>query len=356
MVIQEVSAEQVLQDSRRALSLPSAESQLDDIMLAASVRRAAGINCPCSTATLAHAVRESLLYLATDEELADRISDTIEALTVGGDLLELNQVTTDDPDAKGSWVFAAPPGFVARPNGDVFLLGVVPDEASVLPPLLAKRILYRGSTRSLVPEPEEDLATTLRELELLEVSEAVWLKMPRRQTAKDFHDTAVRQLSAQSPSGEIAGLMILDSSRPVDYYRGRWIPAKGETGCYVARRPQAYGSPLWGIVLLEDGIARKFLDFPPRNTRWRGCDWAWQLQMAIDSVRGTPQRYRCRIDTEGARFDFYSPIPLWAERRLAMLGHVVPRERCLFSYRLPAKEIEALEAVLRERLWLARIE
>ena len=38
---------------------------------------------------------------------------------IGGDLLELNQVTIDDPDRKGTWLFAAPPGFVVRPDGSV---------------------------------------------------------------------------------------------------------------------------------------------------------------------------------------------------------------------------------------------
>ena len=75
----------------------------------------------------------------------------LEALIIGGDLLELNQVTTDDPDAKGTWVFSAPPGFVVRPGGSIFLVGIVPDETTPLPVSLNARVTYEGFTRVLTP-------------------------------------------------------------------------------------------------------------------------------------------------------------------------------------------------------------
>jgi hypothetical protein len=100
----------------------------------------------------------------------------------------------------------------------------------------------------------------------------------------------------------------------------------------------------------------RFLDFPLKNVRWRGCDTAWYLQMAIDHGRETPQLYRRRTMPGGASLDFFSPLPLWAHRRFAVLGHPVPREKCLLSYWIPERELAAEEAFLQERLWLARRE
>lgn len=357
MVIEEISAKAVLQASREMLGLPAMrDGAIDDGMLAASIRRAAGIFCPCSPSTLVSAVRDSFQYLTDDnDELAKRISDAVEGLIIGGDLLELSQVTTDDPNVKGTWVFAAPPGFVTRPTGGIFILGIVPDEASPLPVSLSARIAYEGYGRLLTPHPGENLPPVLRELGLLELSEAVWIKTPKQEKAVDFRDGIFRRLAAQPPSGAIEGISILDPARKVDYYTGRWTNPKKESGSYVARRPQAYGAPLWGVANLADGAVTKFLDFPLKGGRWRGCDVAWHLQMAIDHCRGTPQLYRRVAISDAVRLDFFSPLPLWAQRRLAVLGRPVPPEKCLISYAVPEREGDTEEAFLQERLWQARM-
>jgi len=358
MVIEEISAEDVLRASRNMLGLPAApQGGIGDDMLGASVRRAAGMFCPCSPSTLVNAVADSLRYLSDDPEgMAARISETVERLTVGGDLLELNQVTTDDPNVKGTWVFAAPPSFVTRPNDSIFILGIVADEASPLPASLTARIAFEGYGRVLVPQAGEDLVPVLRELGLLELSESVWIKTPKQETATEFRDGVLRRLAAQPPSGTIDDLLILDPERKVDYYTGRWINPKKESGNYVARRPQAYGAALWGIASLSEGAVTKFLDFPFKGGRWRGSDMAWHVQMAIDYCRGTPQLYRRVTLSDVVRFDFFSPIPLWAERRLAVLGRAVPREKCLFSYAIPEREAPSEETFLQERLWIKRID
>jgi len=358
MVIEEISAETVLQASREVLGLPSKrDGAIDDAMLAASVRRAAGIFCPCSPATLVSAVRDSLRYLAEDnDELAIRIAEAIEGLIIGGDLLELSQVTTDDPNFKGTWVFAAPPGFVTRRTGSIFILGIVPDEPSPLPASLSARIAYEGYGRVVTPFAGENLSLVLRELGLLELSEAVWIKTPKPEKAVDFRDGIFRRLAAQPPSGAIDDISILDPARKVDYYRGRWTNSKKESGYYVARRPQAYGAPLWGVASLSDGVVIKFLDFPLKGGRWRGCDVAWHLQMAIDHTHGTPQLYRRRRIPEAVRLDFFSPLPLWAQRRLAVLGRALAPEKCLISYAIPEREGATEEAFLQERLWMARVD
>jgi hypothetical protein len=356
MVIEAISRDGVLKTSRESLGLPAAPGQLlDDPMLASLLRRAAGILCPCAPSTIIASVLEGLHYLVDDKHSAEeRLADLADRLIISGDLLELNQVTTDDPSVKGTWVFAAPPSFVERSDGSVFLLGIVPDEVTPLPASLAMRVDYQGSVRVLTPEPAEKLRSVLLGLGWPEVSKTAWLKAPKAESAQQMRDAMLGRLNEQSASGAIADAWILDSSRDVHYYKDLWIRPTDQNGSFVARRPQAHGAPLWGFAAVTGGNVTKFLDLPVKGTRWRGRDVAWHLQMAIDNGLGRPQTYRCRAVPDGAFLDFFSPLPLWAERRLAVLGCPAPRANCLFTYWIPQREVASEERFLRERLWLAR--
>jgi hypothetical protein len=351
-MITQISAIELLAASREQLGIPESPA-IDETMLAAVLRRAAGINCPCSLSTLTATVVESLAHLAdASEEFEERVRAAGEGLVVLGDLLELSQVTVDDPNAKGTWVFSAPPGFIVRPSGSVFLVGIASDEITPLPPSLSSRIEYSGHARLLTPAPGEDLPAVLRELGLREIASSNWLKEPKATSAIAMRDDYLRRLSAQAASGAIADVVILLPERPVDYYRRRWAPTERHTGEFVARRPQAYGGALWGFAHLESGNVTQFLDFPLKGTRWRGCDIAWQLQMAIDQTRGAPQKYRKRPAANGVHLDFFSPIPLWAQRRLCIVGRLVEPEHCLLSYWIPERESATEENHLQEYLWL----
>ena len=165
-----------------------------------------------------------------------------------------------------------------------------------------------------------------------------------------------RQLSSQPPAGTVSGLEVLNVDRPVTYYRGRWTNHAGMTGMFVGRRPQEYGSPIWCCVEVEAGRVARFVDLPAKKSRWRGCDEAWHLQMAVDHFNNQPQLYRVRREGDECRFDFFSPLPQWSERRLIMFGHPVPRENCLMSYVLPDSAATIEGRFLQERLWLSRVE
>lgn len=354
-MITKVLAGDVLTGCRQTLGLPrSQEGPIDDVLLAALLRRSAGIHCPCSRATLRDSLLESLQHLSPAEtSLSDRIDEIIEGLIVGGDLLELNDVAIDDPDVKGTWVFAAPPSFVVRLSGDVFLLGIVHDQDVFLPQSLASRVKCEGLTRIIASKPDEELVTELLEQGLQQLSENSWLKSPKAERPEDMLKRFKDQLSAQPPSGAVDDLQILDPTQPVNFYRGRWTTPQNRTGTFVARRPQEFGVPMWCFATLEEGTVIRLLDLPPKRTRWRGCDVAWHLQMAIDYCSHSPQLYRRRQDRAGVRLDFFSPLPQWSERRFMTLGHPLPRERSLMSYWLPAAETETEERFLQERLWLS---
>lgn len=357
MVIAVRQPDEILADTRRYLGLPSlgdARNVADDTFLAAVIRHCAGFLCPCSAATLRTAAMESLNHLVVDEDLVERIEEAIEGLTMGGDLLELSQVTTNDEAVRGTWLFAAPPGFVVRKEGNIFLTGVVPDQDTYLPLALAEQIQFDGYSRVLKPFVGEDLAGELTELGLQLISQESWLKCPRAQKAEDFVSGLEAKMRSGTRSGDIPNLELLDPEQPVTYYRGRWVGLKKQSGMFVARRPQEYGSPIWCLVEVQDGEARKLLDLPLPRNRWRGCDSAWHLQMAIDHLREVPQRYRLRRGEDGTLLDFFSPIPLWAQRRLMIIGRRVSAEKCLISFQIPDDELEEEERFLQERLWLAR--
>jgi hypothetical protein len=349
-----VTREEVLAGCRRMLGLLPQDAVVDSAFLAALIRHTAGICCPCSAVALRAAALESLQYLYEDDDLPSRIDDAIEGLIVGGDLLELNQVTTHDTSAKGTWLFAAPPSFVMRPSGSIFLTGIVADRDTYLPSEFMARIRYDGYTRAIMPMPDEGLTEELTALGLQKLSEENWLKLPRAQSAEALSNAMAVKLRAQQRSGEIPGLQIIDPRRPVTHYRKRWLKPERHSGIFVGRRPQEYGAPIWCFVELEDGHSTRLLDFPTPRTRWRGCDEAWRLQLAIDSANGTPQTYRVRMAGEYAFVDFFSPLPLWAERRLMLVGRHEEPQRCLFSYRLRSSELTAEEQFLQNQLWLAR--
>ncbi len=356
-MILEIQPHQVIANCRIALGLTGSSAELDDVLLAALLRHCAGILCPCSRATLRTEVVNSLNYLSDDAEtLAVRLDRLVDDLIVVGDLLELGDVSIDDPNVRGTWVFAAPPSFIARPSGTVFITGIVPDQDSFLPDLLAARLQFQGYTRQLQPDPGEDLPAALRAAGLQNLSESVWLKAPPQLTAEALLAGMEKRLSKQARCGAINGLEILDPAKKVTYYRGRWIQPASQTGTFVARRPQEFGAPIWCFAELSEGVPQRILDLPSARYRWRGCDAAWHLQLAIDKGLGEPQRYRRRDEASHARFDFYSPLPLWAQRRLMIFGRECKSEGSLFAYELPIAEVNEEERFLRERLWLAPID
>lgn len=343
--------------SRKTLGLEYAEDlDISDEFLASLLRRSAGIYCPCSPATLTKSVEECLFKL-TDamDDISSRLAGLVDLLIVAGDLLELGDVSTDDDSVKGTWLFAAPPSYVSRPEGSIFLCGVVPDQDMFLPPSLSERVQYRRALRIIEAAPGEDLAAALDEHGLRQSSEASWIRAPRDETPEDLLGRYERMLDQKPPSGPIAGLQILDRAKDVRYYRGRWRAPASQTGSYVARRPQEFGADLWCFVRLEKGTLQKLTDLPLGKWRWRGCDAAWLLQLAIDHCAGHPQIYRRTDDDGKTRLDFFSPLPLWAQRRLEMLGCRAGRQKSLLSYELPAREADREEEFLKKRLWMTDI-
>ncbi len=356
-MINEIERDGVLSLCSDALGVsidPSAA--IPDEALAALVRRSAGINCPCSRSTLRASLVESLQCLdKKTDSLPERLERIIEGLVISGDLLELSDVSSGDLNAQGTWVFAAPPAFVVRPEGNCYLLGVVPDQDSFLPASISDRVVARGCTRLLEPQMGEDLTDILSSLGLQYLSATAWLRSPKAQPPEEYISNLEYRLKKQGPSGEINELEIIDHDASIGYYRGRWTEPKKYSGVHIGRRPQMYGAPIWCLVQLVDGEPQRLLDFPIPRTPWRGCDEAWRAQIAYDFLNDHPQQFTTTSIGNEIRFDFYSPIPKWAERRLMTFGRACPAQKCLFSYLVPASEAKEEAVFFQETVWLLHI-
>lgn len=331
-----------------ALDLTSIEA------IAGALRRTASFLCPCAAPTLVRGVVRPLRGLVDDlEAVKATVEDTLDAMVAHGDILELDDVENSPGRKNSGTLYAAPPAFVTRESGTVILIGIASDQLSALPDELEARIEYVNHLRRLNPTPEEKLRGDLVQLGLIELSYADWLKMPPVETAEQHLLRVDNFLNAVQPSRDVPGLILLDFERPVRYYRGRWVEPRSQSGRFVARRSQAYGAPLWCYVQLLNGNPERLIDFPITGSRWRGCDEAWRLQIAIDAKRGEPQRFRVRPGPENTSIiEFFSPVPMWAQRRWDAVGEPVPNSGCLFAYRLPETELKEELRFARELLWL----
>jgi hypothetical protein len=346
------TADAVIASAREALQL-SAGNNVDDDYWIATLRRLAGQLCPCSPRTLiALAVASHSSLIEVGEVLTARLEDIIDSLVVSGDLLELTDVTTLDETVKATWLFAAPPSFVLHPSGTAFLFGLATDDPMPLPAELAERVRMRGVIRTIAPLPREDLAALLKAVGLRALSLESWLKPPKKESPAAMLARLDARLLHQPPVGNIPDLRIFDWTCDARRYRDRWRGPAHQTGSFIVRRPQAYGADLWGYGRLNNGRLEALIDFPLPGTRWRGCDTAWRVQLAIDACAGRPQRYRVRTDGVMSQFDFFFPLPDWARRRLSTVGVETSPDRCLMSFRVPVSEAATEATFLHDFLFL----
>lgn len=334
-----------------ALDLTSVEG------IATALRRAASFQCPCSPGTLVRSVVRPLRGLVDDlDSFRLLVEDTLDCVIAHGDILEHSELTDTQAAAGGALLYAAPPSFVLRESGMAILLGVTADQLSALPDELHARVECINHIRRLHSLPNEDLREELLGLGLIELSYRNWLKAPPVLAAHQYVAAIDQHLDNTQPSRDIQGLLLLDSDRPVNYYRGRWVEPGSHTGRFVARRRQAFGADLWCYVQLRNGAPERMVDLPVTPSKWRGCDEAWQLQLAIDFLRGHPQRYRLRSLRGGlTALDFFSPLPMWARRRWDAAGEPIPSSGCLFAYRFHDAELEEELRFAREALWLGNL-
>ena len=321
--------------------------------ISAALRRAARFLCPTSAVTLARTVTGPMRGLIENmEDTKNTVREVLEAMIAHGDFVEQRDLESDDSSRAVVLLYAAPPSFVTRDSGSAIVLGPF----NLLRDSLAARIEYVNHMRRLSAVEGEDLGEELRQMGFVEVPHDSWLKMPHRETPTQHLARLDRLLDAAQPSGQVDGLTLLDSEKRVRYYPGRWTETSSHTGRYVGRRNQAYGADLWCYVEMRDGRPERLVDLPLSGSRWRGCDEAWRLQMAIDSLQGHAQLFRKLPSLRDSYvMQFFSPIPMWARRRLDSVGQPVSSPGCLFAYRLAEAELAEEVRFATNELWLAEL-
>lgn len=355
MVVRIIDIAELQQYAVKALGLdPSACDLTTAEAISGALRRAAGFLCPCPKKSLLQAVLKSLQGIAHDDgNLSDTVEDILEALVAYGDLLEEREVLNSNRENRNTLLYAAPPSFIWRQNRSAFLLGIVPDHLSALPQDLQRRIESVNHVRCIQEKDGEDLHHFLKQLGLVELSADRWMKAPQSESSEACLSRLNNSLS--EISGELPGLTILNPTRSVRYYRGRWETVSNQSGRFVAKRSQIYGNDLWCYVELENGKPKKMTEFPTMGSRLHGCDEAWRLQAAIDVSRNSPQVFRLRSGAHHNKkvVDFFSPVPMWARRRWDAVGEPSLNVGCLFSYQFLASDVEEEISFIKRVLWLA---
>jgi hypothetical protein len=320
--------------------------------LAASLRRAASFMCPTSPSRLVDAVLGAVRPVSREGSVnRDQLVEILDLLIGGGDLLELRH----EAERSTRLLYLGPPSFIERSPGTYLLAGVRPYGVPIVGQELAGSIELEGHTRTLHIEGE-DAVEQFAGSGLHEVSPERWVASPREESAAEFLQRIGAKLSAAGSSGDVGDLVVLDPAMSVRYYKGRWRgPKPGDSGDFVARRPQAYGADLWCAVRLDDGSPKKLIEFPCDDPLVPGRDEAWRMQLAIDAKRGRPQVFRVTPAQGGASsiISFFSPLPGFAERYLQLIGLALPdAPKALVAFRVPNGAMTASSIYLTGMLWM----
>ena len=90
-------------------------------------------------------------------------------------------------------LYLSAPAYVVRESGALLILGIAPDDTSVLPEEAASELQYANHARFLPPGSNEKYASALGELGLLEIPGKVWLKLPTKESAAAHFEGHLRE-------------------------------------------------------------------------------------------------------------------------------------------------------------------
>jgi hypothetical protein len=357
MNVSPLSRADVADRAVKVLKLNEAADLASPEGVCASLRRAASFLCPASPRQLVDAVLDALEPLDASSSVtrADAM-EQLDLLISIGDLLELRAPEGRDRRQ----LYLGPPSYVVKAPERYLLLGIRPYAAPLVGDALGADVINERHTRSILLA-EETASAQLHAIGLHEITRAQWLNAPRAQGFAEFLSELRRRLAGAGRSGQVDGLTLIDPSRPVRYYRGRWRqPKASDHGDFVARRPQAYGADLWCLVRIEGGSPVALIDFPVADPTAPGRDEAWRVQAALDAERRQPHVLRARTagGSDGSvALDLFAPVPGWAERYLELAGRPVTRWKgSLFSYEVPAAAVRELAEFFSAMLWMQVLE
>jgi hypothetical protein len=323
---------------------------------AALLRHAASHRCPVTPRELLNDVVTSVEWLVPEHGvLRETLADVLRKLVASGDLIEGN--VTDETGTRRT-LFLGPPTFVKASNDVFFLVGTRPDGLPLLDDELTARVEHRASLRLIQAEHDEELESAFGDQGLRELSIDAWIAAPRRESSIELVRRYVDRLSPMDV-GALETFRILDASRPVTFYKGRWRELlAADRGLFVGRREQAYGADLWCCLEVIGDFEGRFVDLPALDLELTGADEAWRLQAALDARRGAPQLLRLAAsgNEEDTNLLFFAPLPGWAQRRLGAIGQpVVPTEGGLMGYAVATDAVAAEVAFFGDTMWIQNV-
>jgi hypothetical protein len=323
------------------------------VLIASLLRRAAAVRCPCPPPALVDAVADALQELMP-QDIGGReaVDDVFDGLLASGDLLLPRDA---DVDVERTLVHLAPPTYVPRKSGALFLLGGLRDIGLALPSGVMQQLVSRGCYRYVPGEPGVNLGQILSDQGFLSYPLDAWKEAPAPRSAADAIAELDARLDSSGRAGDIPDLRILDPDRSPAFYRGRWTSPARRSGRFIARRPRRWGAPLWCYVELTAGEPFQMIDLPQLDVRFRPCDEAWWLQCAIDAERGHPQVLRVSRPANGTvRLATWTPLPMWAERRILLAGEPLTKRDAGALLAFAMDEDEAAQEIdfLSASLWL----
>ena len=235
------------------------------------------------------------------------------------------------------------------------LLGIRPEGAPLVDDALLPPIRYERHTRTISGEDPEAVVAALKASGLQEINPARWLRAPAETSPESVVAEMDRLLLASSPSGDADG-----APTPRLFHTGGLLPRPmatretSDSGTYVARREQAYGSDLWSYVQVAKGVTTRVVDLPTHPESTRGCDEAWRIsRLRSMLVPVIPNASESNIMPLARMFCPSSPPPpSWLQRRWDGRGLPVSNRGALVSYVLIAAETPGEAEFLRRMLWL----
>lgn len=354
--LRQLTREELLGAAAQQLGLDDGHADgLSTALVAAVLRRTAVSTCPCPRDAIVDIATASLQGLDDSESTRDRVREVLDRLVVIGDLLELGNASSLPGVAADDWVYCAPPTFVVQ-DGSILILGIEAEDQAAMPPALRQSMRGRRELRFIPNWAGDEVQQQLVEAGYLEVSGAAWMRLPSERTAMQFKDDAVRRLQDSGGRGELEGLTVIGLPRASNNFKARWGSPGAQTGYFVGRRPQAFGAPIWVFVELDRGRPTRYIDLPWSAARFRGCDLGWRIQSALDTLAGTPQSYRiASVSDDLDRYEFFSPLPLWIERRLRIHGEKVLVGCALIAYELACDVDHAIDDLLHSHMWFTQL-
>ncbi len=351
MAFRQLSHEDVSQSVHRYLCLPQDVRLTGEEGLASLLRAIVELRAPIDRAGILSLAVEISAPLFKENGHFQKYADVlVDTLIEYGDVLLPDEFATGDNEARSALIYPAPPGFLVRKGGMVFIRGIFTDDFRWVWEKIASRVRYKGHVRFLSPEVGEDLPKYLKDCGLQSVPTETFLSRPPEEARESFLAQIDKTLNDSAGSGSVADFTWLAGSPASRNWNERWTDIAPSNGVYVVRRSRRFGSALWGIARMSSGRLTHLLNLPTKSGV-RACDEAWRVQAALDAARGSPPLIYVKHEDGRTTVSTNRPFPAWVTRRWDLFGSKINRPGFLMSYSFSPKDAGEEVAFVSQFMW-----